>query len=128
MGLAGTRWRWQLSPLPRDTLHAVMADNRLDVHMLDGARPGEKVMVLEGVLNAETASRFRDSVRKNEHATLAVNMSRGRSVNSSGLVVLMGAYVSFERNCRRLLLAGLNDRIWDLFHTCKIEDVFTRYS
>jgi hypothetical protein len=27
-----------------------------------------------------------------------------------------------------LLLAGLNDRIWDLFRVCKIEAVFTRYS
>ncbi len=96
--------------------------------MLDGARPGEKVMVLEGVLNAETASRFHDSVRKNESATLVVDMSRVRYVDSSGLGVLIAAYVSFERNCRRLLLAGLNDRIWELFHTCKIEDVFTRYS
>jgi hypothetical protein len=48
-------------------------------------------------------------------------------VDSSGLGVLTGAYVSFERNYRRLLLAWLNDRIRDLFRTCKIEDVFTRY-
>jgi anti-sigma B factor antagonist len=104
-----------------------MTDDRLDVFMLDGARPGEKVLVLDGVLNAETASRFRDSVRTNQCATLVVDMTRVRYVDSSGLGVLIGAYVSFERNCRRLLLAGLNDRIWGLFHTCKIEDVFTRY-
>jgi len=42
--------------------------------------------------------------------------------------VLIGAYASFERNCRRLLLAGLNDRVWELFRTCKINDVFTRYA
>ena len=84
-------------------------------------------MVLAGALNAETAFQFRDSVRKHEAATLVVDMSRVRYVDSSGLGVLIGAYVSFERNCRRLLLAGLNDRIWQLFHTCKIEGVFTRY-
>jgi anti-sigma B factor antagonist len=104
-----------------------MADNRLEVHMLDGARRDEKVMVLDGVLNSETAFRFCDSVRNNKSATLVVDMSRVRYVDSSGLGVLIGAYVSFERNCRRLLLAGLNDRVWELFHTCKIEDVFTRY-
>jgi anti-anti-sigma factor len=104
-----------------------MADYTLDVHVLDGGRPGEKVMVLDGVLNAETATRFRDSVRQNESATLVVDMSRVRSVDSSGLGVLIGAYASFERDCRRLLLAGLNDRIWNLFHQCKIEGVFTRY-
>ena len=95
--------------------------------MLDGSRPGEKVMVLEGVLNAETATRFRDSLRESEPATLVLDMSRVRYVDSSGLGVLIGAYISFERDCRRLLLAGLNDRIWNLFRMCKIEDVFTRY-
>ena len=116
------------SSLPvRDKLHADMADNRLDFQLRDGARPGEKVLVLDGVLNAETATRFRDTVRGNDSSTLVVDMSRVRSVDSSGLGVLIGAYVSFERNCRRLLLAGLNDRNWELFRTCKIEDVFTRY-
>jgi anti-sigma B factor antagonist len=104
-----------------------MSDNWLGLQTHDGARPGETVMVLEGVLNAETATRFRDSVRKYESATLVVDMSRVRYVDSSGLGVLIGAYVSFERNCRQLLLAGLNDRIWEIFRTCKISDVFTRY-
>ena len=105
-----------------------MADDKLTLHVRDGARPGEKVMVLEGVLNSETATWFRDSVRRGEAATLVVDMSRVRSVDSSGLGVIIGAYVTFERDCRRLLLAGLNDRIWDLFRMCKIEDVFTRYA
>src|SRR5215813_7314643 len=104
-----------------------MADNHLKLEMHDGAQPGERVMVLEGVLNAETAFQFRDSVRRGEPETLVVDMSRVRYVDSSGLGVLIGAYASFERNCRRLLLAGLNDRVWELFRTCRINDVFTRY-
>ena len=104
-----------------------MADNRLDLRMLDGSHPGEKVMVLDGVLNAETATLFRDSARSNDSATLVVDMSRVRYVDSSGLGVLIGAYVSRENSSRRLLLAGLNDRVWELFRTCKIQDLFTRY-
>ena len=104
-----------------------MADQRLDIQIADGARPGEKIIRLEGVLNAETAFRFRDAVREYEPATLVIDMSRVRYVDSSGLGVLIGLYVSFERNYRRLLLAGLNDRIWELFRMCKIEGVFTRY-
>lgn len=104
-----------------------MAENKLQVDLFDGTRPSEKVMALEGVLNAETAFRLRDMLRPHEPATLIIDMSHVRSVDSSGLGVLIGMYVSFERTCRRLLLAGLNDRIWDLFRVCKIEDVFTRY-
>ena len=99
----------------------------LEIHVFDGLRPAEKVIALEGVLNAETAFRFRDAVRKHDPAALVIDMSRLRSMDSSGLGVLIGLYVSFEHNCKRLLLAGLNDRIWELFHTCKIEGVFRRY-
>jgi anti-sigma B factor antagonist len=104
-----------------------MSDDKLTLQVVDGARPGERVMVLEGVLNAETAFRFRESVRQSQSPTLVIDMSGVRYIDSSGLGVLIGEYASFERNCRRLLLAGLNDRIWTLFRTCKIEDVFTRY-
>ena len=110
-----------------DTLYAVVIDEKLKLQVRDGARADEKVIVLQGVLNAETAFQLRDSVRENDSATLVVDMSQIRYVDSSGLGVLIGAYVSVEQNCRRLLLAGLNDQIWDLFRTCKIDDVFTRY-
>ncbi len=104
-----------------------MAEDKLKLQVIDGARPGEKLMVLEGVLNAETAFRFRDAAREHDPATLVVDMSRVRYVDSSGLGVLIGVYVSFEHRSRRLLLAGVTDRVWDLFRMCKIEDVFTRY-
>jgi anti-sigma B factor antagonist len=105
-----------------------MADDKLKLQLLDGSRPGEKIIVLEGVLNSETAFQFRDSVRRGEPKIVVVDMSRVRYVDSSGLGVLIGAYASFERQCRRLLLAGLNDRVWELFRTCKINDVFHRYA
>jgi anti-sigma B factor antagonist len=104
-----------------------MADDKLQIHVLDGARPGEKIIQLEGVLNAETAFQFRDRARQFEPDTLVIDMSHVRYVDSSGLGVLIGLYVSFERNYKRLLLAGLNDRVWELFRMCKIDDVFTRY-
>jgi anti-sigma B factor antagonist len=104
-----------------------MEHNKLGMTACGGARPGETVVALEGLLNAETAFRFRDFVREQETAALIIDMTRVRSMDSSGLGVLIGLYVSCDRACRRLLLAGLNDRIWDLFRVCKIEDVFTRY-
>lgn len=105
-----------------------MDDGKLNVRFVDGARPDEKVMVLEGVLNAETATRFGDSVRRDQPAILVIDMSRVRSMDSSGIGVLIGAYTSFERNCRQLLLAGLNDRVWEVFRKCRIDVVFTRYA
>lgn len=104
-----------------------MADNHLKMELREGVRPGHKVMVLEGALNLQTAFDFRDRVRGNEAETLVLDMSGVRSIDSSGLGAIVGAYVSCDRNCRRLLLAGTSDRVWDVFRTCRLTDVFTRY-
>lgn len=90
--------------------------------------PAQKIMVLEGFFEYRDGFFNRDSVRKNGSATLVIDMSRVRYMASSGAGVLIGAYVTFEGNCRRLLLVGLNDRVWNLFRTCKIEGVFTRHA
>jgi anti-sigma B factor antagonist len=110
-----------------DTLYTAMGNDKLQIKILDGTRIAEKVVVLQGVLNAETAFRFRDSLRPLDPTTMVIDMSGVRYVDSSGLGVLIGLYASFERNSKRLLLAGLNDRVWELFRICHIEDVFTRY-
>src|SRR5215475_3436868 len=104
-----------------------MNEGKLQIDVFDGAYPAEKVIALNGVLNAETAFTLRDAVRGEAPAALVIDMTRVRYVDSSGLGVLIGIYASFERACRRLLLAGTNDRVWELFRMCKIEDVFTRY-
>ncbi len=104
-----------------------MADNKLQANVTDGTRPGDKVVTLEGVLNAETAFRFRDGLREHEPATFVLDMSGVRYVDSSGLGVLIGLYVTCQRNGRCLLLARLTDRVWNLFQLCKIDDVFTRH-
>src|SRR5579884_1238752 len=105
-----------------------MTDNDLALQIRDGTYPGEKVMILEGVLNMQTVLDFRDSIRQQQPDTLVIDMSRVRYIDSSGLGALIGAYVSFEQKYKRLLLAGINDRIWTLLRTCKVEDVFTRYA
>jgi len=105
-----------------------MPDNDLFLQVRDGAHPGEKVMVLQGVLNMQTLLEFRDYIRQQQPPdTLIIDMSGVRYVDSSGLGALIAAYVSFEQKFKRLLLAGTNDRIWNLFRTCKVEDLFTRY-
>jgi anti-anti-sigma factor len=104
-----------------------MPDNHLGLQIRDGAYPGEKVLVLDGVLNMQTVLEFRDFIRQQQADTLVLDMSNVRYIDSSGLGALIGAYVSFEQKYKRLLLAGANDRIWSVFRTSKVEDVFTRY-
>ena len=105
-----------------------MAENKLQISLVNGRQSSEKIMVLEGVLNAETAFQVRDTARQHVPETLVIDMRGVRYVDSSGIGVLIGLYVSFEQKSKRILLAGINDRVWDLFRKCKIDDVFTRYA
>src|SRR5579872_2842844 len=105
-----------------------MTESKLHMDLHDGAYPGEKVLVLNGVLNSSTAFDFRDCVRNGTPETLVLDMSGVRHIDSSGLGVIIGTYVSFETKSKRLLLAGVNDHVWDIFRTCKVDDVFTRYA
>lgn len=105
-----------------------MPDNKLQISVVDGRRSSEKVVMLEGVLNAETAFHLRDTARQHVLDMLVIDMTGVKYVDSSGIGVLIGLYVSFEHNSKRFLLAGINDRVWELFRRCKIDDVFTRYA
>ena len=113
--------------LARDKLRPTMG-RELALEVRDGKYPDEKIIVLSGVLTAETTPGFDDAMRQSEAGTLLLDMTAVRYIDSTGLGAIIGAYVSFERRLQRLLLAGLNDRIWDLFRMCKVADVFTRYA
>jgi anti-anti-sigma factor len=71
-----------------------MDQEKLRMNFAEGSRPDEKVVVLEGVLKADTAFPFRDFVRGQDAASLVIDMTRVRSMDSSGLGVLIGLYVS----------------------------------
>jgi len=113
--------------LTRDKLIRQMG-RELAMEIRDGKYPDERVLVLSGVLTAETSPEFHEAVRQNEAGTLLLDMTAVQYIDSTGLGAIIGAYVSFERRLQHLLLAGLNDRTWDLFRMCKVADVFTRYS
>ena len=102
-------------------------DRELDIATRDGKHPDERILVLKGVLIAETTSQFYVAARQYRAGPLLLDMTAVRYIDSSGLGALISTYVSLEKAFRPLMLAGLNDRIWDLFRICKITDVFTRY-
>ena len=87
-----------------------MRHDNLKLEMLAGSRPGEKIMVLDGVLTADTAFHFRDSVRAQQPPTLVVDMTNVNYVDSSGLGVLIGAYVSSSPST--WVMRSGNQRLW----------------
>jgi anti-anti-sigma factor len=104
-----------------------MEQRKLSIDVMEGSRPGERIVLLDGLLNAETAFVFGDRAREKNPQSLVIDMTNVASLDSSGLGVLIGLYVSFEKSGRPLILVGANERVRDLFRMCKVEEVFTQY-
>ena len=83
------------------------------VHLegLDGSREGHRILRLSGALTLHTIFPFQEAVRADKAATLILDLSKVSFVDSVGIGALVGAYVSRQRDGRKLALVGVGDRV-----------------
>jgi anti-sigma B factor antagonist len=77
-----------------------------------GATPeGYRVLRLTGDLTMRTLFPFQEAVRANKAPTLILDLSGVLFVDSVGIGALVGAYVSRQKDGRKLALVGVGDRV-----------------
>src|SRR5271165_7213936 len=104
-----------------------MATDQLQIEARDGARPGQRVVVLTGVLTISTLFAFQDFTHADKSETLILDMSGVPYIDSAGLGSVISAYVSRERAARKLVLAGVNDRVKMVMTVTGVEQLFKIY-
>jgi anti-sigma B factor antagonist len=105
-----------------------MPTDQLQLDTRDGAAPGQRVIALTGVLTISTLFAFQDLVHSDASESLIVDMSDVPYIDSAGLGSLIGAYVSREREGRRLALVGVNERVKTVMTVSGVEQLFQTYS
>jgi anti-sigma B factor antagonist len=105
-----------------------MYNDRLQLDARDGAAPGQRVLALTGVLTISTLFAFRDFAHADTSEALIVDFSGVPYIDSAGLGSLIGAYVSREREARRLVLAGVNDRVKTVMAVTGVDQLFETYA
>jgi anti-sigma B factor antagonist len=88
-----------------------MLNDALLIQSQPGAKDGEQVVRLTGVLTIHTLFSFQSAVRGETAAALILDFSGVTYVDSAGLGAIVGAMLSYQKAGRKFLMAGANDRV-----------------
>jgi anti-sigma B factor antagonist len=100
-----------------------MRDEPLTYSFTDGKREGTRILKLAGPLTISTMFGFQNEFRSATPQAMIVDLSETTYMDSAGLGLIMNYYVAAMDNGRKMLLAGVNDRIKALFEMTKVSGV-----
>lgn len=79
---------------------------------------------LKGPLTFESLSNFQNAIRREDAATVILDLTEVPYVDSAGLGSLVSTYVTGQKAGRRVILTGVNDRVLKLFEITRVEPLF----
>jgi anti-anti-sigma factor len=103
-----------------------MRDAPLAVTARSGLHEGTTILVLQGPVR-NTFDLQRD-LAEHKPPVLILDLTGSPYMDSAGLGLLMNYYVSAEKNGRKLLLAGTNQRIHALLEMTRVHLILKNYA
>ncbi|HTQ87538.1 MAG TPA: STAS domain-containing protein [Candidatus Solibacter sp.] len=88
-----------------------MLSEPVQIEAADGSRAGNRILRLTGPLTLHSLFPFQEAVRADKASTLILDLSAVSFVDSVGIGSLVGAYVSRQRDGRKLALVGVSERV-----------------
>jgi anti-anti-sigma factor len=104
-----------------------MRDEPLTYTFSQGKSDGTTVLKLIGPLTLSTMFGFQDEFRARTPQVMIVDLSETTYMDSAGLGLIMNYYVAAADHGRKLLLAGMNDRIKALLEMTKVLGVLQTF-
>jgi anti-anti-sigma factor len=104
-----------------------MINETLEILSQPGAKDGEQVVRLAGVLTIHTLFSFQSAVRAETAAALILDFSGVSYVDSAGLGAIVGAMLSYQKTSRKFLLAGANERVNALMDMTNVRKLLPNY-
>ena len=104
-----------------------MRDEPLSYSFSQGKSDGTTVLKLVGPLTISTMFGFQDEFRAATPRVMILDMSETSYMDSAGLGLIMNYYVSAVDHGRKLLLAGVNERVVELFKMTRVQGVLTSF-
>jgi anti-sigma B factor antagonist len=96
----------------------------LAIERLSGDGDRQLVLRLTGPLLLTTMFDLQTQLRETSSSTTIVDLSGVPYVDSAGLGVLVNSYVSHQKHGRRLILAGVPERVMSLLKMCRVDQLF----
>jgi anti-sigma B factor antagonist len=104
--------------MPQDPLH---------IEVVSGTPAGQRVLRLTGPILISNFFEFQSLVRSSPSPTLILDLTQVPYIDSAGIGALVGAYVTHQKEGRRLALAGVTQRVRNALQVTRVEQFFPFY-
>jgi anti-sigma B factor antagonist len=105
-----------------------MPQEPLHVEDVGGTPAGERVLRLSGPVLISNFFEFQSLVRASNAPTLILDLTQVPYIDSAGIGALVGAYVTHQKDGRRLALVGVTDRVRNTMQVTRVEQFFHFYA
>lgn len=100
-----------------------MSSKEFAFELLPSATPDQHIYRLNGPLTLNNMFTFQEVLRS-ESVTTILDFTDVPYIDSAGLGVLTNSYVSHQRQGRKLLFVGVNERVSALFSLTNLNKLF----
>jgi anti-sigma B factor antagonist len=102
----------------------MLNDGPLTIDRKEGRNPGTRVFRLNGPLTLRNLFEFQSELRGSPPPALTViDLTDVPYMDSAGMGLVMNHYVRCQTIGARLIVAGANNRVMDLFKVTKVDTV-----
>ena len=102
----------------------MLNDGPLTIDRKDGKNPGTRVFCLNGPLTLRNLFELQSELRGMAPPPLTViDLTEVPYMDSAGMGLVMNHYVRCQTKGTRLIVAGANSRVMDLFKVTKVDTV-----
>ena len=105
----------------------LQSEEPLSIEDLDGPQPGQRILRLQGPVVLGTLFLFQGAIRAKQASTLIMDFTGVPYIDSAGIGVLVGAYVTHNKEGRSLALVGVSDRLHTALKVTHVEQFFRFY-
>lgn len=102
---------------------SAMSAETLMLESVAGQVPGTAILRLTGPLTLNTLFEFQNMLRADPPQALVLDLTGVPYMDSSGMGAIINYYVSCERHGRKLVVAGVNGRVLELFRMTRVDSL-----
>lgn len=103
-----------------------ISSEKLTFELIEGVSPNERIYRLTGPMVLGNMFAFQEVLRS-ETVTTILDLTNVPYMDSAGLGVLTNSYVSHQKQGRKLLLVGVNERVRTLFEVTRLDHLFEMF-
>jgi anti-sigma B factor antagonist len=104
-----------------------MSLQELTVERYEGVADDQRILLLRGPINVDTAQQFERAVRHEDAETMILDLSDVPYIDSVGLGSLVATYVSHQKSGRCLVLTAMKPRVRKIMEITKVKDFFVTF-